>query len=146
MKRFRPGWVYDTTDQEPLEEQTISELAKKLGLDPDKLEKTVKEFNAAVNDKPFDLMKLDDKATTGLNPNKTNWANPIDTLPYYGYEMKANLTFTYGGLKTDLDARVLSTHGVPVPGLYSAGELTGLFYHEVSHPRGDEGSLKLTRR
>ena len=44
--------------------------------------------------------------------------------------MKANLTFTYGGLKTDLQARVLSTHGAPVPGLYCSGELSGLFYHE----------------
>lgn len=44
-------------------------------------------FNAAVNDKEFDLMKLDGKATTGLSPNKTNWANKIDTPPYYGYPM-----------------------------------------------------------
>lgn len=36
------------------------------------------------NDKPFDLMKLDGKATTGLSPNKTNWANPIAKGPYYG--------------------------------------------------------------
>ena len=45
--------------------------------------------------------------------------------------MIANLTFTYGGLKTNLDSQVVSTHGAPIPGLFSAGELTGLFYHEV---------------
>lgn len=44
--------------------------------------------------------------------------------------MKAQLTFTYGGLKCDLDSRVLSTTGVPIPGLYAAGELSGLFYNE----------------
>lgn len=44
--------------------------------------------------------------------------------------MTANLTFTYGGIKTDTDARVLSTNGVPIPGLYAAGEMTGLYYHE----------------
>jgi succinate dehydrogenase/fumarate reductase flavoprotein subunit len=75
-------------------------------------------------------MKLDGKATTGLKPNKTNWANPIDTPPYFGYPLTANLTFTYGGVKTNTDAQVLSTNNVPIPGLYAAGELTGPFYHE----------------
>ena len=32
---------------------------------------------------------------------------------------------TLGGLHTDLDGRVLDTAGVPVPGLYAAGEATG---------------------
>jgi len=106
------------------------ELAKLLKIDPQKLEATVNEFNAAVNDKPFDLMSLDGKATTGLSPNKTNWANPINKPPYYGVPMTSHLTFTYGGLKVDTESRVLSTNGVPIPGLYAAGELTGLFYHE----------------
>lgn len=92
MNRFRPGWVYDTTDQEPEQSDTIEGLAEKLGLDPSDLKKTVDEFNAAINDKPFDLMKLDGKATTGLTPNKTNWANPIEKAPFFGYPMKAQLT------------------------------------------------------
>ena len=70
MDRFRPGWVYDTTDQEPLQGQTIEELAGKLGLDPQKLKHTIDEYNGAVNDKPFDLMKLDGKATTGKETGK----------------------------------------------------------------------------
>lgn len=130
MDRFRPGWVYDTSDKEPIEANSIPELAEKLGLDPKKLEATVNEFNGAINDKPFDLMKLDGKATTGLSPNKTNWANPISEAPFYGVPMTSHLTFTYGGLKVNLDSQVLSTNGVPIPGLYAAGELTGLFYHE----------------
>ena len=36
----------------------------------------------------------------------------------------------YGGIKADLHSRVLSTNDVPIPGLYAAGELTGLFYNE----------------
>ena len=32
---------------------------------------------------------------------------------------------TLGGLATDLDARVLSESGEPVPGLYAAGEIAG---------------------
>ncbi|KAK5190178.1 hypothetical protein LTR96_008145 [Exophiala xenobiotica] len=131
MDRFRPGWVYDTTDQEPEQSDTIEGLAEKLGLDPKELKKTVDEFNAATNENEFDLMKLDGKRTTGLSPDKTNWAQPINTPPFYGYPMKAQLTFTYGGLKCDLDSRVLATTGVPIPGLYAAGELSGLFYNEI---------------
>ncbi|KAF2234237.1 succinate dehydrogenase/fumarate reductase flavo protein subunit [Viridothelium virens] len=130
MKRFRPGWVYDTTDQEPVQANTIRELAKRLGCDGGALEKTVEEFNAACNDNPFDLMKLDGKATAGLHPNKTNWANPIETAPFYGFPLESHLTFTYGGVRTNTNAQVLGTNDVPIPGLWAAGEMTGLFYNE----------------
>jgi tricarballylate dehydrogenase len=40
--------VYDTTDQEPEQSDTIEGLAEKLGLDPKELRKTVDEFNAAL--------------------------------------------------------------------------------------------------
>ncbi|OAG02174.1 succinate dehydrogenase/fumarate reductase flavo protein subunit [Paraphaeosphaeria sporulosa] len=142
MKRFRPGWVYDTTDQEPEKANTIRELARKLKIDPDALEKTVNEFNDACNDKQFDLMKLDGKATTGLSPNKTNWANPINNSPYYGYPVTSHLTFTYGGVKTNNEAQVLSTNDVPIPGLWAAGELTGIFYNE--YPPGTSVLRSLT--
>lgn len=36
----------------------------------------------------------------------------------------------YGGIKTDLNARVLSTNNIPIPGLWAAGEMTGLFVNE----------------
>lgn len=131
MKRFRPGWVYDTTDQEPERADTIRELAVKLGCNPDELEKTVAEFNEACDkETPFDLMKLDGKRTRGLSPEKTNWANPIVNAPFYGYPLEAHLTFTYGGVKTNTNAQVLGTNGVPLPGLWAAGEMTGLFYNE----------------
>jgi len=48
MDRFRPGWVYDTTDKDPEESDTIEGLAEKLGLDPKELKKTVDEYNAAL--------------------------------------------------------------------------------------------------
>lgn len=56
VDRFRPGWVYDTSDQPPVEAKSIPELAQKLDLDLDKLPKTVSEYNAACDNKPFDLM------------------------------------------------------------------------------------------
>lgn len=75
-------------------------------------------------------MKVDGKATTGLEPNKSNWVRPIAKPPFYGFPVTSHLTFTSGGVKTDTDARVLSANDVPIPGLYAAGELTGLFCNE----------------
>ncbi|KAL6241618.1 hypothetical protein RBB50_011399, partial [Rhinocladiella similis] len=115
MDRFRPGWVYDTTDLDPEQSDTIEGLAEKLGLEPSKLRQTLDEFNAAIDDKEFNLMTLDGKRTHGLSPNKTNWAHPINQPPYYGYPLKAQVAFTFGGLKCDTDSRVLSTTGIPIP-------------------------------
>lgn len=73
MERFRPGWVYETTDKEPENADTVEELAVKLGLNPQELRKTVDDYNAAVDrETPFDLMTLDGKSTRGLSPNKTS--------------------------------------------------------------------------
>ena len=44
--------------------------------------------------------------------------------------MPVLISSRYGGVKTDLHARVLSTNDVPIPGLWAAGEMTGLFYNE----------------
>lgn len=94
MQQFKGSWVYDTTDQPPEKAETIEELAKKMNIDPKKLKKTVDDYNAAVNDKPFNLMELDGKATSGLKVNKTNWAAKIEKAPFYGYPMTSHLTFT----------------------------------------------------
>ena len=90
--------------KKPEQADTIPEPVNRLELAPNEPENTVKEFNVACNKNEFNLTKLDGKATIGLKPNKTNWVNPIDTPPYYGYPMTANLTFTYGGVKTNTDA------------------------------------------
>ena len=34
----------------------------------------------------------------------------------------------FGGVRTDAQARVVSPAGAPIPGLYGAGEMTGVFY------------------
>ncbi|KAI2694759.1 hypothetical protein CBS147372_9598 [Penicillium roqueforti] len=134
MDRFRPGWVYDTTDLEPEKGDTIEELAVKLGLVPQELKKTLDEYNASINKKELNFTALDGKSTFGLSPDKTNWAAPIKVAPFYGYPLTAKVVFTFGGLKVDLDSRVLSTTGAPIPGLYCAGELSGLYYNESRSP------------
>jgi tricarballylate dehydrogenase len=71
----------------------------------------------------------------GLHPDKTNWAQTIDTPPYQGYAVVCGLTMTYGGLKTNEKTQVIDTADHPIPGLYAVGEITGgFFYH--NYPSG----------
>jgi tricarballylate dehydrogenase len=103
----------------------IGDLADKLGIDQSGLERTVATFNAAVQPGEFDPTRLDGKATEGVEPPKSNWALPLDTPPFTGYAVTCGITFTFGGLGVNREARVLDAAGRPIPGLYAAGELVG---------------------
>ena len=117
------------------EASTLGELAHKLEIDPEGLERTVAAFNQAVQPGEFNPAILDGKATRGLTPPKSNWALPLDAPPYLGYAVTCGITFTFGGLRVDTRARVLDTEDRVIPGLYAAGELLGgLFYH--NYPGG----------
>ncbi|HEX9418650.1 MAG TPA: FAD-binding protein, partial [Methylomirabilota bacterium] len=117
------------------EAPTIEELARKLEINPAGLARTVKEFNAAVEDKPFNPAILDGKGTRGITPAKTNWAQKLDAPPYVGFGVTCGITFTFGGLRVDLRAQVQDIEDQPIRGLYAAGELVGgLFYH--NYPGG----------
>ena len=49
--------------------------------------------------------------------------------------MTCGITFTFGGVRIDRDARVLDVDGSAIPGLYAAGEMVGgLFY--FNYPGG----------
>jgi tricarballylate dehydrogenase len=117
---------------------TLEELAPKLeGVNAANFLKTVREFNAAVKkDVPFDHTIKDGKCTVGIDPPKSNWAQPLDTPPFDAYATTCGITFTFGGLRVDKDTgQVLDVHFNPIPGLYTAGEMVGgLFY--FNYPSG----------
>lgn len=121
--------LLNTTDKDPVTADTVGELAGKLGLDPAALEATVAEFNAAAGPEEFDPTTKDGKATRGIEPPKTNWAQPLEQGPFVGYPLTCAICFVFGGVRTDAQARVVSPSGAPIPGLYAAGEMTGVFYH-----------------
>jgi tricarballylate dehydrogenase len=130
------------TDVPPVTAGTVEELATALGLDPQALERTIAEYNAAIEPGEFDPYSFDGKRTRGLTPPKSNWASPLDSPPYVAYPLTCAITFTFGGIRTDDAARVLSPAGTPIPGLYAAGEVTGLYYHE--YPAGTSVLRSLT--
>ncbi len=116
---------------------TLEELAEKLDdVDADRFLAEVEAFNAAVNtDIPFDPNVKDGRSADGLAVPRANWANTIDTPPFEAYATTCGITFTFGGLKITTEGHVVDTDGMPIPGLYAAGELVGgLFY--FNYPGG----------
>ena len=119
------------------EADTLEDLASKLeGVDPASFLETVKAYNAAVRtDIPFDPTVKDGRHTEGIEPAKTNWANPLDTPPFKAFAVTCGITFTFGGLSINTDTAVIDTDGHPIKGLFAAGEMVGdLFY--FNYPGG----------
>jgi tricarballylate dehydrogenase len=106
-----------------VEAGTIRELAGKLSLDPDALEKTVNAFNAAVKPGAFDHTVLDDCRTQGLAIDKTHWARTIDRPPYYAYPLRPGITFTYLGVRVNEESRMVMAGGTPSGNMFAAGEI-----------------------
>ena len=115
---------------------TIEELATRLGIDAQGLARTVQEFNVSVQtDTPYNPAIKDGRCTVGIDPPKSNWAQPIDSPPYLGYAVTCGITFTFGGVKIDNRGQVVTNSQESIPGLYAAGEMVGgLFYH--NYPGG----------
>jgi tricarballylate dehydrogenase len=118
-----------------VESDTLEGLAKELDIDVEQFVRTVEEFNGAITGGTFNPTIKDGVRTEGITPPKSNWAQPLDTPPYQAFPVTCGITFTFGGLRIDSEARVLDTTGQAIPGLYAAGELVGgLFY--FNYPGG----------
>ena len=107
----------------PIKADTIEELAELLELDSAKLRQSISEFNAACPAGPIDQSILDGKATTGLSPEKTNWAAPIAQPPFYGFPLRPGITFTYMGVEVNDKAQILFQDGTASGNLFAAGEI-----------------------
>lgn len=96
---------------------TIEELIDGCGFDPDCFRATLERYNEMCADgEDEDCFKLAD------------FMVPVKDGPFYAAQWGCMVTSTRCGLKTDERARVLDTDGVPIPGLYAAGNNGGRFY------------------
>lgn len=95
---------------------TIRELAQKMGVDPDGLEKTIKRYN----DVYVKNQKDEDFGKTAVNLTKR-----IDQGPFWACYTGMTVHHTMGGLNTNVKAQVLDWTGAVIPRLYAAGEITG---------------------
>ena len=94
---------------------TLEELAKKVGMDPANLKRTVEKWNEFCKTQKgdeFGRMSCED-------------GNKLPGGPYYASLMTPSVHHTMGGLTIDKDTRVLNKTGKPIPGLFAAGEITG---------------------
>ncbi len=107
----------------PVSAGSIRELAQKLELDPDVLDKTVADFNAAVRPGTFKHTDLDDCRTEGLTPPKSHWARKIEAAPFYAYPVRPGITFTYLGVRVNDELRMLMADGRPAANMFAAGEV-----------------------
>lgn len=102
---------------------TIDELVEQMGVDPDIFNEQLERYHGfCAAGKDLDFYK---------NPL---WLTTIDTPPFYASRHVVSITSTRGGLRNDERCRVLDTDGMPIPGLYAAGNTAGSFYGNVYPP------------
>ena len=92
---------------------TYEELANAMGVDAANFPATMEAWNANV------------AAKTDAEFGRTSFANPLDTAPFYGIKVTADIHHTMGGLKINEKTEVLTAEGTAIPGLFAAGEVTG---------------------
>jgi tricarballylate dehydrogenase len=116
---------YDSPGVSVVVARTLDGLAAAAGIDPLGLRATVDGFNASIDRTvPFDPAVKDGRRAA-VEPPKSNWAMPIEHPPFYAFAVTCGITFTFGGLRADVDGRVLGDDGQPIPGLFVCGEMMG---------------------
>lgn len=101
-----------------LKADSIAELAEMLELDAAELEQTIGRWNQSVRDGA--------DAEFGRRPETMM---PVMTAPFYAARLWPMVINTQGGPVHDVQQRVLDPFDEPIPGLYAAGELGGVFGH-----------------
>lgn len=116
---------YDMPGVSVVVADSLGELAARAGIHGDTLSRTVAEFNAAIDRSvPINISGKDGRSAR-VDPPKSNWAIPLETPPFYAFPVTCGITFTFGGLRADPDARVLDEAGEPIAGLFVCGEMLG---------------------
>ncbi len=119
---------------------TLDDLASSIGVPGPALTATVHRYNAMVAagaDTDFGRGgEAYDRAFSRGKPPLV----PIDTPPFHAAAFGLSDLGTKGGLRTDSHARVLDETGVPIPGLYAAGNtmaaVSGATYPGGGNPIG----------
>ncbi|BBZ75942.1 3-ketosteroid-delta-1-dehydrogenase [Mycolicibacterium anyangense] len=119
---------------------TLAELAESIGVAADALERTVARFNQMVADgADTDFGRGDEAYDRAFSQGRSPLV-PVDQPPFHAAAFGLSDLGTKGGLRTDAQARVLDGDGVPIPGLYAAGNtmaaVSGTTYPGGGNPIG----------
>jgi flavocytochrome c len=98
---------------------SLAELAEKVGLPAPAVTRTVEHYNAMVE-------KGVDTEFGRFGPGKPYQPKKIAQAPFYAVQFFPLTRKSMGGVAVDTSCRVLDTNHETLPGLFAAGELTGL--------------------
>lgn len=91
---------------------TLEDLAKQIGVEPENLVKAVEAFNASVDGAKDEF-------------GRTLFMDKLDTAPFYAGKRVPTVHHTMGGIKITPETRVVDQNGEIIKGLFAAGEVTG---------------------
>lgn len=99
-----------------IEADTLAELAEKIGVDPEKLQASIDNYNAIVRGELEDPLgfKANNKADVEMTEG-----------PWYACKKVPTVHHTMGGLKINDKTQVINTEGNAIPNLFACGEVTG---------------------
>lgn len=107
---------------------TIEALARACGIDPLKLKATTERFNAFARkgrDEDFQRGEREYDRFLGDHTYSPSAAlGPVQVAPFYAVPVVPGDVGTFGGVVTDVHARVLRVDGSVIPGLYATGTTT----------------------
>ncbi len=99
---------------------SIEGLAKEMGVPAENLKQSLATYNKSVADK-YD----------GEFFKESLWMRPIGSGSLYAVKIRPYFFATLGGLRTDLNMRVLDKNEKPIPGLFAAGVDVGGLYGDT---------------
>ncbi len=108
--------------------ETLDQLAQDCGLDPSALRASIDRFNEfARKGRDDDFQRGESAYEQWLGDplrEGSKTLGPIEQGPFYAMQLYPGDVSTYGGLVTDIHARVLRDDGSVIDGLYAAGTST----------------------
>jgi 3-oxosteroid 1-dehydrogenase len=111
-----------------IEADTLRELATLCKMDPDKLASSVTRFNELARKGKDEDLHRGDRAYDRFLGDRAHGPSPtlgtIEKGPFYAYRVYPGDIGTFGGVVTDVNARVLREDGSAIPGLYATGTST----------------------
>lgn len=128
--------VRATGPSDPVIADDVETVLAEAGCDnPEQGAQTVREYNTACDPGEFEPEILDGNKVESISPPKSNWAVSLNDPPYYVYKVTGGITFSFGGVKINTDAKVIDKRGSVIPGLYAAGNSTGELFYD-NYPGG----------
>ena len=114
MEHFQKEYDELVKSDELFKAESIEELAKHFGLNVEKMQEVLDQYN-------------EDIRTTGQDSvwNRRGLKFTIEEAPFYIQKVAPSVHHTMGGLVINTQAQVMNGEGQVIEGLYAAGEVTG---------------------